>query len=68
MHSSVGCLVPDRSAASPAPGAPVLNVVGVTYLHFDVGDEMRLSHALQVANDALREIGREDLRAELREL
>jgi hypothetical protein len=50
------------------PGDPVLNVVGVTSLHFEVSDEMRLPDALQVANDALHEIGRDDLRAELREL
>ncbi len=50
------------------PGDTVLNVVGVTSVYFEVGDEMRLLDALQVANDALHEIGRDDLRVELREL
>ena len=50
------------------PGDLALNVVAVTSLYFEVSDDMHLPDALQVANDALREIGRDDLRAELREL
>jgi hypothetical protein len=36
-------------------------------VYFGVGDEMRLVDALQVASESLHEIGRDDLRAELRE-
>ncbi len=38
------------------------------FVRMQVSDKMRLTVALQVVNDALREIGRDDLRAELREM
>ncbi len=50
------------------PGDMVLNLVPVEYVTMQATDEVSLTAALQVVNDSLRDIGRSNLWAELREL